>query len=287
MKRIFQLFVLGVSVLAAGQSYAAADVYTIDDVHSSLGFSVKHLMVSTTHGAFKEYAGTIAYDPVDPTAFKANVTIQAKSIDTDVQKRDDHLRGPDFFEVEKYPTITFTSKTLTGKDGVYTLLGDLTMHGVTKEISLPLTVTGPIKNPMGGDFIIGLEGQSTINRQDFGINWNKAFDNWGLAVGNDVTIRVALEAHRKSEAETAVPSAAPAATPEVTEAPTAEPLAVEPSASESVSASETVASEPPASEPAVSEPAAVQPPTAVEPEADAIEPEESVPAGDEPAEATQ
>lgn len=188
------LSVLGSFGLASAAS--AADRYDIDLVHSSMGFGVKHLTVSTVMGSFNDYTGYVEFDPNDPASFKSEVTIQANSIDTNNDKRDEHLRGADFFDVEKFPTITFTSKKLEKNGDTYVLTGDLTMKGVTKEISIPVGIIGPVNSPMG-DTVIGLAGSTVINRQDFGVNWNKSLDNGGLMVDNDVKITIEIEAHKK------------------------------------------------------------------------------------------
>ena len=174
----------------------AAESYRIDPAHSSLSFAVKHLTVSTVTGQFADFSGTVQYDPADPTTFMTEVTIKTSSIDTHQEKRDAHLKGADFFDAEKYPAITFKSKTLTGKEDSYTLAGDLTMHGVTKEVSIPVTILGPVNSPMGGK-VLGISGETTINRQDFGISWNKTLDSGGYVVGNDVKIIVNIEAGKK------------------------------------------------------------------------------------------
>ncbi len=136
--------------------------------------------------------GAITYDPADPAVFKADVTIQAKSINTKAAKRDDHLRSADFFDVEKHPAITFTTIKLDKQDGQMVLTGSLTMKGVAKEVSIPVTIAGPVQ----GGSIIGLSGSFTLNRQDYGINWNKALDNGGLAVSDEVKLDVNIEAHK-------------------------------------------------------------------------------------------
>ncbi len=192
--RLTTSFVLSAGIILAGQGAWAADTYTIDPAHSSMGFSARHMMVSTVIGAFDDYQGTITYDPADPAAFKADVTIQAKSIDTKVAKRDDHLRSAEFFDVEKNPVITFTAAKLDKQDGRTVLTGSLTMKGVTKEVSIPVTISGPAQG-MGGS-IIGLSGSFTLNRQDYGINWNKALDNGGLAVSDEVKVDINIEAHK-------------------------------------------------------------------------------------------
>lgn len=203
-KQIFQAVrygvaagVLMISFLLSGGRAGAADIFQIDRAHSSLGFSVKHLTVSTVTGEFTDYSGTIQFDAKDPSAFAAEVNIQTSSIDTRQPKRDEHLRSADFFNAEKFSTISFKSKKAQGNEaGGYVINGDLTMHGVTKEISIPVMISGPVKSPMGGD-VIGLSGETTINRQDFGISWNKALDTGGFMVGDEVKISVNFEAHKK------------------------------------------------------------------------------------------
>ncbi|MBI3315085.1 MAG: YceI family protein [Candidatus Omnitrophica bacterium] len=191
MRIFIRLLVFVVGIVLAGHTWAA-DTYTIDTAHSTMGFSVRHMMVSTVIGAFDDYQGAITYDPADPAAFKADVTIQAKSIDTKVTKRDDHLRSVEFFDVEKHPALTFTATKLDKQDGRTVLTGDLTMKGVTKEVSIPVTISGPVQGTT-----IGLSGSFTLNRQDYGINWNKALDNGGLAVSDEVKVDINIEAHKQ------------------------------------------------------------------------------------------
>ena len=174
----------------------AADTYVVDSAHSQIGFAVKHIMVSTIKGSFGDYTSNITFDPADAASFKADATIQVKSVDTNNEQRDEHLRTADFFDVGQFPTITFKSKSLTGANGSYTLVGDLMLHGVTKEVSFPVQISGPVASPMGGD-AIGLSGQLTVNRQDYGIKWNKDMDKGGVMLGNDVTVSIELEAHKK------------------------------------------------------------------------------------------
>jgi polyisoprenoid-binding protein YceI len=188
----FMLLALG--VVFSFNVHAAE--YAIDNAHSQIGFAVKHLMVSTTKGTFGDYTGSINFDPADLASFKAEAIIQAKSIDTNNDGRDEHLRNPDFFDVAQFPTIAFVSKSLAGSEGMYTLVGDLTMHGVTKEVSFPVEISGPVKSPMGGE-VIGLSGQLVVNRQDYGIKFNKTMDAGGMMLGDDVTVSIDLEAHKK------------------------------------------------------------------------------------------
>ena len=172
----------------------AAEVYQIDPEHSSLSFAVKHLTVSTVTGQFTDYRGMIQYDPADPSTFMVDVDIKSSSIDTRQQQRDKHLKSADFFDAEKYPAITFKSKKLSGS----TITGDLTMHGVTKEISIPVSISGPVNSPMGGK-VIGISAETTINRQDFGISWNKTLDSGGYMVSDEVKIMVNIEAGNKAK----------------------------------------------------------------------------------------
>ncbi len=198
MRKLLQ-FVAGIIFGLFVQSASfAADSYTIDNVHSQIGFAVKHLTVSTVKGSFSDYVCIIQFDPANPSAISAEATIQVNSIDTQNEKRDGDLKSPNFFDAEKFPTITFKTTKVTQSAGGYTMTGDLTMHGVTKSISFPCTIAGPVKG-MQGDDVIGLSGQMTINRQDFGVSWNKAMDSGGYVVSDDVAITIDFEAHHKKD----------------------------------------------------------------------------------------
>lgn len=189
----FLLLVLGVMV---SMNVYAADTYVVDNTHSQIGFAVKHMMVGTTRGTFNDYTASVTYDPADLASFKAEATIQVKSIDTNNDKRDEHLRGADFFDAAQFSTISFVSKSISGEDGMYNLIGDLTIHGVTKEVDIPVDISGPVQSPMGG-MVIGLSGELEINRQDFDVKWNKNLDAGGLMVSDDVLITIELEAIKK------------------------------------------------------------------------------------------
>jgi len=180
-------------IFLSGSLAQAQTKYEIDAAHSTLGFAVKHMGVSTTRGAFSDFKGTIDYDPANPAAFAADVTVDAKSIDTANENRDNHLRGEDFFDVEKYPSITFQNAKLEQKDGKSVIVGDLTIKDVTKSVEIPVEISGPVKGMGGGD-VIGLAGETTINRQDFHVKWNKAWDAGGLVVADDVKLIVEVEA---------------------------------------------------------------------------------------------
>jgi len=172
-------------------SARAADTYKIDPVHSSVGFSVRHMVISNVKGKFKEFSGTIVLD--GNSIKEATGTIQVKSLDTGVAQRDDDLRSANFFDAEKFPTITFKSKRVQKKGDETVLVGDYTMHGVTKELSLPIRLTGPIKDPWGNTRI-GLEARTKLNRKDFGMVYNKALETGGLVVGDEVEIEINGEA---------------------------------------------------------------------------------------------
>ena len=169
----------------------AADTYNIDPLHSSVGFSVQHMVINKVRGKFGQFAGSVV---VDGKAIQsAKGTIQTGSIDTGISKRDNHLKSPDFFDATKYPTITFVSKRVESKGSDTVLVGDYTMHGVTKELSLPVTLSGPIKDNWGGDRI-GLEAKTKLNRRDYGLTYNQALETGGLVVGDEIEIEINAEA---------------------------------------------------------------------------------------------
>ncbi|HMO03308.1 MAG TPA: YceI family protein [Kiritimatiellia bacterium] len=174
-------------------SFAQAATYKLDAAHTTIGFSVRHMMVSNVKGSFGEFEGTIEFDENDPSSMKASAVIQVASIDTANEKRDDHLRNEDFFDAPQFPTITFETTRVEGELPNLTLVGNLTMKGVTKEVSIPVEVGGPITNPWGS-VIIGLSGGTTINRQDFGLTWSKALDGGGVVVGDQVRLILEIEA---------------------------------------------------------------------------------------------
>ena len=191
MRQTIQAVLTVVSLLTASVVFAA-DTYTIDPAHTTFGFTVKHMMISQVPGNFDKFDGQIIYSPTDLANSKANVTIDVNSINTRNDKRDAHLKSPDFFDAAKFPSITFVSKKFTTTE----IVGDLTMKGVTKEVRIPVTISGPVKTMMGGQ-AIGITGSVTVNRQDYGINWNKTLDQGGLAVANDVLVNVSIEADQK------------------------------------------------------------------------------------------
>ena len=187
-----------VAFLVSGASMARAAEFTMDRVHSSVNFAIGHMMVSKVTGGFDAADAVIKFDEKDLANSGIDATVQVASVNTRNQKRDDHLRSADFFDAEKFPTIHFVSKKITRQDAqTYAVTGDLTMKGVTHEIMVPVTIAGPVMNPMSKVPTLGLEAHFKINRQDYGVTWNKVLDNGGLMVGNDVQIDVAIEADAK------------------------------------------------------------------------------------------
>lgn len=185
-------FVLGLTAALSTATVAvASDTYTIDPAHSTVGFAVTHLVINTVHGKFDQFTGSVVVQ--NNQLQSATGTIQAKSIDTGVAMRDRDLRSPNFFDVEKYPTITFVSKSAVATNGETLLRGDFTMHGVTREITLPVKLKGPIRDPWGHSRI-GLEAQIRISRKDFGLTYNKTLETGGLVVGDEVEIEINAEA---------------------------------------------------------------------------------------------
>ena len=174
----------------------AGDKYEIDLAHSSVGFSAKHLVISNTKGQFKEFTGVIILDEKDISKSSVNVTIKTASISTANERRDNHLKSADFLDVEKHPEITFKSKSVMKTDDGYRMVGNLTIHGVTKEVTIPFTLVGPVE-AMGTR--IGLEASLTIKRLDYGVSWSKTLDNGGLVVSNEVKITLEVEAIKAKE----------------------------------------------------------------------------------------
>jgi polyisoprenoid-binding protein YceI len=181
--------------ISAGQA-AAADEYHLDASHTSVEFAVKHMVITNVKGSFPDVSGVIMYDAKDITKSSVDVTIKAASVNTNNEKRDDHLRSPDFFDVGKYPDITFKSERIEKTDGGFVMTGILTIRDVSKEVSMKVDMTDTIEDPYG-NVRFGAETELKINRQDFGITWNNVLDNGGLVVGNDVKIGINLEAVRK------------------------------------------------------------------------------------------
>lgn len=173
---------------------ACATNWNIDPDHSNIGFKVRHLMVSNVRGSFEKLRGVVDINDKDITKSKVEVSIDTASINTSVQKRDEHLRSADFFDVAKFPTMTFVSKKIakSGK-GKLKVTGDLTLHGITRQVVLNVEgPTGESKDPWG-NIRRGAVASTKINRTDFGLVWNKALETGGVVVGEEVTITLEIE----------------------------------------------------------------------------------------------
>ena len=177
--------------------------WDFDKVHSSVNFSVRHLMVSKVRGQFHDWTGTLVLDHEDLTRSSVDVTIQAASIDTKEDKRDAHLRSGDFFDVEKYPTLTFKSTSIDRVSAEEIKIhGDLTIHGVTRPVVLVTEVSGIQKDPWGGTRT-GFSAHVSIEREEFGLKWNAALETGGVVVGKKVEITLEVEAVQKAAAAAA------------------------------------------------------------------------------------
>ena len=170
----------------------AGGEYRIDAAHSTIGFSIRHYEINWVSGRFKDFAGTIRYDEQDPSKSSVEFTAKVESIDTGVANRDKHLRTADFFEVEKYPEMTFKSTRVERKGKSWVLHGDLTLKGVTKPVAIPFQLTGAIKDPRGNTRF-GVDAQTKIDRRDFGVTWGKALEGGGFDLGHEVLISLQLE----------------------------------------------------------------------------------------------
>ena len=187
------------AVLAAVSPALAADTYQFDKSHTTVGFQVRHIF-TMLGGKFQDFSATIKVDRAKPESSSVEFTIQAATIFTNDAKRDEHLRNPDFFDVANHPTITFKSTSVkpTGKD-LYDVTGNLTMRGVTKQVTLPVTFLGEGKDPWGNEKM-GFALATTLNRKDYGINWNKALDQGGVLVGDEVKVEISVEANKVKQA---------------------------------------------------------------------------------------
>jgi polyisoprenoid-binding protein YceI len=168
--------------------------YTLDPAHTRIGFVARHAMVTKVRGSFDEFAGTAVLDGVNPANSRVEVTIEAASIDTRNAQRDEHLRGNDFLAMQEYPKITFASTGVRQVgETTFEVTGDLTIKGVTNEITIPFEFEGAAKDPFGNQRV-GFEGSVTINRRDYGVTWNAALEGGGVLVSDKVTLEFEISA---------------------------------------------------------------------------------------------
>lgn len=187
----FMLFAIG-SVYAADETEAASNSWKIDGAHSSIGFSVRHLVISKVKGGFNDFSGSVTFDGENLSAGSVEFTVKVASIDTDNEDRDKHLSSPDFFDVEKYADMTFKSKSVVVSEDGFMLVGDLTIKDVTNEVTFNCEFNGTVVDPWGNTRA-GFSAVTKINRQDFNITWSKALETGGLVVSDEVTIQLELE----------------------------------------------------------------------------------------------
>lgn len=179
---------------AAAASKPLSGNYTLDASHSSATFSVRHLMISNVRGEFQKLTGSASYDPGKPSDTTIQATLDVASISTREPARDTHLKSADFFDAEKFPSITFVSRSASAKpDGDLEIKGDLTIHGTTREVALEVTDLTPERKDPWGNLRIGATATARIKRSDFGMTWNAALEAGGVVVGDEVKIQLEVE----------------------------------------------------------------------------------------------
>ncbi|HVG10136.1 MAG TPA: YceI family protein [Thermoanaerobaculia bacterium] len=190
-------YALSLALLLPALAVADPAVYKVDTDHSGVGFTIRHF-VSNVPGRFKDFEGVIKYDKQNPAASSVNFTIQAASIDTDNTDRDNHLRGNEFFDVEKFPTLSFSSTSVKAVDAdTLEVTGEMTMRGVTKTVTVPVDLLGSVKTPRGEK--AGFETSFKLDRKDYGITWNRPLDAGGVILGDEVKINISIEADRQAD----------------------------------------------------------------------------------------
>jgi polyisoprenoid-binding protein YceI len=179
---------------------AGAALYAVDPAHTQVEFAVRHLMISTVRGSFKDVQGTVRIDESDPARTAADVRINIASIDTREPQRDAHLRSPDFFDADRFPVMTFQGRHLVGSaDGPFKLVGDLTIRDVTREVVVDVTPEGRLIDPWGNERV-GFSATAKISRGDFGLKWNQALEAGGVVVGDEVKISIDVELVKQAAA---------------------------------------------------------------------------------------
>lgn len=195
MKKFKLFLILAITGLMAN----AQTTWQIDKVHSTVRFTIAHMVISEIDGYFTDFNGSISYEKNDLSDAVVNFTINTNSVNTRNAKRDAHLRSPDFFDAAKYPTITFISTSVTQKDAQhFTLNGDLTMHGVTKPVVLDLFAAGTIKDNRG-NLKAGFKVTGNLKRSDFGLKYNSVMDNGGVVIGKEVSFNIKLETRQSKK----------------------------------------------------------------------------------------
>ena len=181
------------AVIETAPETGSKTVWKLDPAHTIVEFSAKHLMITTVKGRITDIQGTIYADDRNPENSSVDATLNAASIDTRTEQRDNHLRSADFLHAEKFPAIEFRSTRIDGDKEEFKLTGDLTIRGVTKPVTLDVTFEGQVKDPWGGERI-GFSAKGKIDRRDFGLTWNQLLETGGLAVGNEIKINIEVEA---------------------------------------------------------------------------------------------
>lgn len=181
---------------APSTSTSTATTWAIDPSHSTIEFSAKHMMITTVKGRFAELEGTVVPAGTSPAGATVNVTIKAPSIDTRTEQRDQHLRSPDFLDVERFPTITFRSTRVEGTRERFTLTGDLTIRDTTRPVTLDVTFEGEGQDPWGGSRM-GFSATGKIDRREFGLVWNQALEAGGVLVSNDIKLQIEAQLIRQ------------------------------------------------------------------------------------------
>ncbi|WP_240375682.1 YceI family protein [Bacillus piscicola] len=173
-------------------------IWNVDKVHSTIGFTVRHMMISNVKGTFNDFEGTVEGDPNDLTDASIEVNIHANSIDTRMPDRDDHLRSADFFDMENHPNLTFKATNMEKKsDNHYDVTGDFTIRGTTKPVTFDIIFEGIAKDPMSGEEAAGFTGSTKINRKDFGLTWNAALETGGFVVSDEVKINIEIQVRKQ------------------------------------------------------------------------------------------
>jgi polyisoprenoid-binding protein YceI len=194
MKNWMSRILIALVLVIAAPLAARADTWKIDPVHSTIGFTVRHMTISSVRGQFDKFAGTITANGTDPASVSIEATIDTASIDTRSSDRDADLKSPNFLDVVKYPTMTFKSKKIEAAGpGKWNIVGDLTLHGVTNEVTLAVDAAAPIKDPWGSTRA-GATATTKISRKAFGLTWNKMIEAGGAVVGDEVSVAIDVEA---------------------------------------------------------------------------------------------